>query len=335
MDLQYFWRLFRGVFFSANGFLFSLPTYVSVATAVAAFILWLWPGLGVSKMKIIVSILQQHPAFIIMGFLLLSVICTSYSLYMKKPSSFAMPDELIPSVLQNKSIRIADLAREDFVVRNRTFENCHIYGPAVVIVTNCIMSRCHFEEMGSEAGWIKTTNKVVAGAIILDSCVAKNCVFHKISFIGPPEQIDALKSQIQSLPGSKTSQEPMGLRDALSMVRVNQERRLATEYPLGYVMIAFSGDKKVILPYADRFEADWDKLKVYRDEQGGISVDIPYLHDTRGHSTLANCSLGTSAKPGSFMQFPFGSLIAQVECLQVDPIGIAAVLGFKENVNKT
>jgi hypothetical protein len=121
------------------------------------------------------------------------------------------------------------------------------------------------------------------------------------------------------------------LRGELSRIVADEEARLEKEYPLGYVMIAFSGHKKIVLPRTNRMRADWDNMKVYMDEQNNISVDIPYLYDMVSHSSLENCALGTPAIPGSSGRWGLGSsLVVHVECVRANPIGIFAVLGFNE-----
>jgi len=44
----------------------------------------------------------------------------------------ATPDQLLDSHLRNLQIRIADLVREDFVIRGRVIEDCYLYGPAMI-----------------------------------------------------------------------------------------------------------------------------------------------------------------------------------------------------------
>ena len=127
MDWQYIANLIRGTFWNTNSWLFSIPAYLSVL----ALIPCVWPGSEGWKMKIL-SIFRDHPAFICMSLLMVSVILTSHSLYVNKKLTFATPDAYMPSVLQNQTIRIVELARENLVIRGKTFENCDIYGPAVI-----------------------------------------------------------------------------------------------------------------------------------------------------------------------------------------------------------
>ena len=131
--------------------------------------------------------------------ILFCILClTIWQSYFSEPKqlNFATPDELIPSLLQNKSIRINDLVREDNIIRNRTFENCHIYGPAIIALNKCITTQATFTEIDINGVFIETTNKIVSGVIELNTCIIKNCTFHKISFIGTPDDIKRLKNQV-------------------------------------------------------------------------------------------------------------------------------------------
>lgn len=154
-------------------------------------------------MKDKLSKVRKHALAILMGFILISVILTSNSLYKNKLPSFATPDELIPSLLQNKTIRLADLVREDFTIRNRTFDNCHIYGPAVIFFTGGIfidnvLKRIDITNI--DANFIETTNTGVLGVIVFDNCVIKKCTFYNISFIGNSERIAKIKAGFSNSP---------------------------------------------------------------------------------------------------------------------------------------
>ena len=86
-------------------------------------------------MNWITQIVQEHPALIVMSFLMMSVVLVSHSLYKNKRPNFATPDELTQMGLRDRDIRLSDLTREDFRIRNKAFYNCHIYGPAIIYPT--------------------------------------------------------------------------------------------------------------------------------------------------------------------------------------------------------
>jgi hypothetical protein len=125
---------------------------------------------------------------------LISVILTSQSLYKNKRLNFATPEALIPTTLQNMNIRISDLAREESIIRNKTFDNCQIYGPAMIVPRNCIkMGQLTLAEIDPNGVFIETKNRTASGVIWLDNCVIKDCTFHKISFIGSLADLKSVK----------------------------------------------------------------------------------------------------------------------------------------------
>jgi hypothetical protein len=106
---------------------------------------------------------------------------------------FAMPDALVAPTLQNMNIRISDLTREEFTIRNKVFDNCHIYGPAIIALTNSTITKSIFEEVVPSGALIETSNKIISGAILLENCIVRNCTLHKIGIIGAPEAIKKIK----------------------------------------------------------------------------------------------------------------------------------------------
>ena len=86
------------------------------------------------------------PLFVFFFFLIIRLVVAPYEIFKEQKSeiaklkidmeaigkNFATPDELIPTDLKGLSIRISDLVREDVVIRNKIFEDCHIYGPAFI-----------------------------------------------------------------------------------------------------------------------------------------------------------------------------------------------------------
>ena len=190
MDWQFFKGLVVGVFWNTNNFIQSLPAWIGIGSFV---ILCFFPKLGGSKMNL--SKVAEHSGVILMVFILISVILTSYSLYKNKRPTFATPDELTQMVLRDRDIKLSDLTREDFRIRNKTFDNCHIYGPAIIHIKGTTMIiNSTFAEVLPDSAFIETSNKYVSGAISLEDCIVSNCIFHKISFIGDTKLKEKFKA---------------------------------------------------------------------------------------------------------------------------------------------
>jgi hypothetical protein len=123
------------------------------------------------------------------------------------------------------------------------------------------------------------------------------------------------------------------LKEVLDKAKNDKEEYLKGEYPLGYIMIAFSGEKKAVLPYTNIFETDWDNIEAYKDDKNIANIEVPYLRDKRTGSMMVGFTIGLFAKEGSkSIKFRFkGSFVAQATCLKADPVGIYLVLGFFED----
>jgi hypothetical protein len=117
----------------------------------------------------------------------------------------APPDALISSTLQNMNIRIGDLAREDFVIRKKVFDNCHIYGPAIIAIRDSTFTHNIFKEVVPSGALIETSNEIISGAILLEDCVVRDCTLHKIGIIGSPETIKKIRGGFVNKPSNSQS----------------------------------------------------------------------------------------------------------------------------------
>ncbi len=194
MDWHYFVLVLKGVFCDIR----SVPAYVGLAT----LLLRAFPQWEGGKMKWVVQKIREHPALVCMSFVMVSVILVSHDLYVNKSvppqPSFATPDALIPAVLQDLNVQLADLTRADFVIRNKVFVNCHIYGPAIVLPKGQCVLDIRLE--GSpDISFIETSSKTAYGATVLQDCKIIGCTLHKISFIGSAKQIAEWKAKAASV----------------------------------------------------------------------------------------------------------------------------------------
>jgi hypothetical protein len=110
----------------------------------------------------------------------------------KEIKMFATPDELTASHLKGLTIRIADLVREDIVIRNKVFENCYIYGPATIFPIGKGRFLENVFDTNLDSIFIITNQKNLVGVIGVENCSFINCHFQRIAFIGP----ETLKQKI-------------------------------------------------------------------------------------------------------------------------------------------
>jgi hypothetical protein len=110
--------------------------------------------------------------------------------------------------------------------------------------------------------------------------------------------------------------------------------RLRNKYDFGFVLIAFSGEVETtkVKSYTDRIQADWDNSRAYM-ESGRVVIEVPRFR-AKGYpsGTLDLNPLRISVPPSPGMTLPgivMGDMRIQCECLETQPIGICAVIGFK------
>ena len=88
--------------------------------------------------------------------------------------------------LTHRSFRIVDLVSDDDIITGRTFEDCTIYGPAVLTLLNDVtMDSNTFEGSRDALFWeLPEERERVIGAIGLRDCRFRRCVFRRIGIAG-------------------------------------------------------------------------------------------------------------------------------------------------------
>jgi hypothetical protein len=110
----------------------------------------------------------------------------------------ATPEELQGAHISHRHFRIVDLAREEDLIRNRTFEDCTIYGPAVLFPIGNFggFLNCSFGvQSARELSWpLENTERHYHGAIGLEGCVFRRCRFVRIGLAAT----DAMRQNIEA-----------------------------------------------------------------------------------------------------------------------------------------
>lgn len=114
------------------------------------------------------------------------------------PSNLTADSHTLSSAhLKGLSFRIVDLAREHFVIEHRVFEDCVIYGPAMLaIYRNVQMLYCTFDGIGYSFLFDLPGRRYITGPIVLDDCIFRRCRFVRIGLIGHTETIEEWKKNI-------------------------------------------------------------------------------------------------------------------------------------------
>jgi hypothetical protein len=131
--------------------------------------------------------------------------------------------------------------------------------------------------------------------------------------------------------------------DALLARTDSKIHQLEEEYDLGFILVAFSGeiDTTRIVPHTDRIEGDWRRCRVYEAGNGLLGVELPPRLKFKGREgppieiNAGSIRAIIPAKPGEKTSgLGARGVQFQVECLQQEPIGVCAVIGFKEYTNQ-
>ena len=106
-------------------------------------------------------------------------------------------------VIHNRSLYIFDLARKNVALKGKTFEDCQIYGPAVIAPYYGdwpFDDACTWEEASDplSLNWASTPelDRRYIGVIGLDGCSFRNCSFVRVGLLLNPERYE----QITGLP---------------------------------------------------------------------------------------------------------------------------------------
>ena len=114
---------------------------------------------------------------------------------------FATKEELGGSYLKDRHIRISDLAG---LLRDRTFQNCYIYGPAIVFFHDeTVMAHCNWKSEATIEDLFyetKPDRRAYVGVIPIGRCNFHGCTFIGIGVVGPPLLIETIRAGIKVSP---------------------------------------------------------------------------------------------------------------------------------------
>lgn len=115
-------------------------------------------------------------------------------------------EEFSQPYLHGRYFRISELADSNHVIEGRTFEDCYIYGPAVLFAhDNVDLQHSSFEGSKDEV-FIPTIGGRTgpgSGVIVLKDCKFRRCHFIGVSFVANPQDVEKWMSS----PENRTLQE--------------------------------------------------------------------------------------------------------------------------------
>jgi hypothetical protein len=123
-----------------------------------------------------------------------------YQLQTHSPAALAA-EGFAEQYIQGKYLRIADLADADNVIEGRTFEDCHIYGPAVLFLLSYNdVGDSTFEGNMNHVFLPAAPGAMVGatgGVIGLKDCKFRRCRFQHITIVGSPEDIQKWRKEVR------------------------------------------------------------------------------------------------------------------------------------------
>jgi len=109
--------------------------------------------------------------------------------FLDPTGGFSTAEQLTGKFITGQSFNISSIVH-DGIIKNRTFDDCDIYGPAVLAPDGVgIMHKCTFYGE-AESVFIVVAQQMVLGPIHLLDCNFKNCRFYKVGFIGNQKNVD-------------------------------------------------------------------------------------------------------------------------------------------------
>ena len=177
------------------------------STIVAGIVAWVISALGAAPLPI--TILLTFGAFLlslgvigqmVRRYVPLSVVEGRVSAPTEPPPDLPPMGDLALPYFRGRSVRIADLAAEDPVLADKTFEDCYIYGPGVLTLLNDVqLSRCTFavaviEDMLFE---IPPVDRRMVGPIGLRHVKFIHCTFRGVGWLGSAEVLNMITENTQ------------------------------------------------------------------------------------------------------------------------------------------
>lgn len=154
-----------------------------IVTFVAAGVAWLWASTANLPLPVKAALVITVLA---VGLTLMLI----WHIY-EQVRPLAMPDDLARSHVSHFTFRIADLARDDMTIYDKTFEDCTIFGPAVLVPQGVGMFvECEFPATKEQVVWSVDGRTSVTGAIAIKGCVFRRCRLIKIGLVGKKNMFD-------------------------------------------------------------------------------------------------------------------------------------------------
>jgi aspartate carbamoyltransferase regulatory subunit len=97
--------------------------------------------------------------------------------------------------MARRTVRLADEVGDGVIIEGKTYENCVIDGPAIILlISNIEMSDI---DLGGEPDHVlieMPENREVIGIIGLQNVAFRRCTFNRIGIMAPKETLDLIRN---------------------------------------------------------------------------------------------------------------------------------------------
>ncbi len=150
------------------------------------------------------SVLESLGWLYVFGLASVALVLTGFfNLYLSLKKPGRLTDlEFSQPYLSDKYIRLADLADAHEVIEGRVFNECWIYGPAVVFLQRYnTVGECEFDGSTEELLTVVQPNdKIAKGVITIRDSRFMKCHFVYVSFYATPSEIEMLRKGFREQP---------------------------------------------------------------------------------------------------------------------------------------
>jgi hypothetical protein len=109
------------------------------------------------------------------------------------------PDAASRDPLRDLSFRITDLEPGSRIIRDRTFVDCVIHGPAIFVLDQSPLYEARLSPSDAESLlWDIGYRGHLAGVIAIKHCVFRRCTFVGVGFAGPPQFIQEFRNALSA-----------------------------------------------------------------------------------------------------------------------------------------
>lgn len=125
------------------------------------------------------------------------------------------------------------------------------------------------------------------------------------------------------------------LREELGKIQSALSDKFDEQYPLGYCLIAVTGNKRTAISPRLRsmVRIDWDAIRLEKMTNTSASFVIPEMEYLPQRAKFTDLHVGVKTEPGAhrvILESPH--LYGEIKCIRTLPVGTAFIVGFSSDI---